>query len=101
MAKEKKPTKDPAKNQKKRSKKVGHKLFEKTFKHENGQTYTVRRKKGNREHNADPRDWGKMTPQMRELSKTIRRFNGKNVQLDADANAMREIYKDFATLSEA
>ena len=81
MAKEKNPTKDPSKNQKKRSKKVGHKIHEKTFKTAMGVTFTKRRHKGSRANNEDPRDWGKLDAKLRELSKTIRRFDGKKIKL--------------------
>jgi hypothetical protein len=84
MAKEKKPTKDPNKKQGKRSKKVGHKLYEKTFK-VNGREVSRRRKKGNREHNENPRDWGKLDPVLRELSKAIRLFDGRKVTLVIEA----------------
>ena len=81
MAKEKKPVKDPNKNQKKRSKKVGHKLYEKVFLVQ-GREVARRRKKHPRSFNENERDWGKMTPPLRELSQTIRRFDGRKVQLD-------------------
>jgi hypothetical protein len=98
MAKEKKPTKDPNKKQHaKHSKRVGHKLYEKTFKHANGLTYTRRVKKGNRDHNENPRDWGKMPKNLRELSKTIRKFDGSKVTLDADNQAIRELKQIFQT----